>query len=438
MNTLYIYAPHFSPRLKYTLEFVFTSYIKVNYQLIDDLNEINKHRYPCVLNYSFETLPVHDFWIKPHDLLSQNGISPEIELHTDYRGPVPYFFANKNDDLGFDIFSAIFYLISRYEEYQPTAEFDKYGRYQPESSVLQQLKVLQKPVADYWMRWLFKAIQNKYPNLEMHKPAYRFISTLDIDNAYAFTNKGWVRQSGGLVKEIAGGRFQHASYRIGTWLNLKADPFDTYDYIFEIHKKHQQKPLLFFLVGDKQGVDTNLHFRNKSFRQLIKSSAKKAGVQLHNSYASSRKLKRLNEEKSRLENIIHQPVHKVRQHYLAIQLPQTYRNYHEAGISEDYSLGYASVHGFRAGTSFPFYFYDLQNEKQLDVLVYSSPIMEVTLQQYLQLEPREAIQAYETVINEIKKSDGIFVSLWHNESLSNRGEWKGWREVFEGMLERAK
>ena len=39
--------------------------------------------------------------------------------------------------------------------------------------------------------------------------------------------------------------------------------------------------------------------------------------------------------------------------------------------------------------------------------------------------------AHKDTYNNVKKVNGEFTSVWHNESLSNLDRWKGWREVFE-------
>mgnify|MGYP000954045508 CR=1 FL=1 len=41
------------------------------------------------------------------------------------------------------------------------------------------------------------------------------------------------------------------------------------------------------------------------------------------------------------------------------------------------------------------------------------------------------------VLEKVKSTGGIFTSIWHNESLSEYGEWKGWLEVFENMTKKA-
>jgi len=41
------------------------------------------------------------------------------------------------------------------------------------------------------------------------------------------------------------------------------------------------------------------------------------------------------------------------------------------------------------------------------------------------------------IIDKVKKVNGTFISLWHNESLSEKWRWKGWRIVYDRLLEYA-
>jgi hypothetical protein len=61
--------------------------------------------------------------------------------------------------------------------------------------------------------------------------------------------------------------------------------------------------------------------------------------------------------------------------------------------------------------------------------------MDVTLKNYLQMEAEEASQLIEELMMEVKKVNGTFMSLWHNESLKDSGQWLGWRRIFEQILQ---
>jgi hypothetical protein len=64
--------------------------------------------------------------------------------------------------------------------------------------------------------------------------------------------------------------------------------------------------------------------------------------------------------------------------------------------------------------------------------------MDTTLQQYLSLSPEQAKQRIDRLIAEVKAVEGTFVSLWHNSSLHDTGDWTGWRDVYEHLIEQAR
>jgi len=70
----------------------------------------------------------NEFFIKSHDILFEQGLSDiDINMH-DWGHTKCFFYLGENCALPFDIFSASFYLLSRYEEYLPHVK-DEYGRF---------------------------------------------------------------------------------------------------------------------------------------------------------------------------------------------------------------------------------------------------------------------------------------------------------------------
>ncbi|MFP4041901.1 MAG: hypothetical protein ACLFT6_03975, partial [Bacteroidales bacterium] len=59
---------------------------------------------------------------------------------------------------------------------------------------------------------------------------------------------------------------------------------------------------------------------------------------------------------------------------------------------------------------------------------------DTTLNRQKGLSTNEAISLIENMIEKIKKVDGTFISIWHNEALSDHGLWKGWENVYREML----
>ena len=64
--------------------------------------------------------------------------------------------------------------------------------------------------------------------------------------------------------------------------------------------------------------------------------------------------------------------------------------------------------------------------------------MDGTLYDYKNLDPESAKEVILNMINITRKVGGLFVSIWHNTSLINNDEMKGWRDVFEFMIKNQK
>jgi len=215
------------------------------------------------------------------------------------------------------------------------------------------------------------------------------------------------------------------------------DPFDTFDYQFEIIKKYNLKQIYFILFADYGTNDKNTPTHSRIFRELVRWIADHADVGIHPSFTSNSVSGKLKKEINRLSKVLHREVTKSRQHFLILHLPSTYRNLINNGITDDYSMGYASQIGFRASICTSFLFYDLEMESTTTLRLHPFAAMEGTLRDYNQLDADAAIERYHEIIDEVKSVGGTYISIWHNESLSDKKRWKGWRAVYENMVEYA-
>jgi hypothetical protein len=238
---------------------------------------------------------------------------------------------------------------------------------------------------------------------------------------------------GALVKSVSKGEISEAKKRVRVWQGKEKDPYDTYEYLESVFKGNEEKVICFFLLGDYKRYDKNISPSNSSLQNLIRKTAEKYKVGIHPSYSSSKKKgkAKLTKEITRFEKITGEKTEKSRQHFLRLKFPRTYRRLVKNGIKEDYSMGYSSQIGFRAGTCTPFYFYDLKKEAATNLKVYPFQVMDVTLRDYMGLSPVKSIEKIETLMEEVKKAGGVFISLWHNETVNDTGHWKGYRKVFE-------
>jgi hypothetical protein len=145
----------------------------------------------------------------------------------------------------------------------------------------------------------------------------------------------------------------------------------------------------------------------------------------------------LEKEIGRLESILGHQVKSSRQHFLKISMPKTYRRLIENGIETDYTMGFASRPGFRDSICTPHLFFDILEDKQTMLKIVPFQVMDVTLLDYRNMTADEALRKIKSLLLETASVGGTFVSLWHNESLSGMGKWKGWKEVYTEMTQLA-
>jgi hypothetical protein len=215
------------------------------------------------------------------------------------------------------------------------------------------------------------------------------------------------------------------------------DPYDNYDLIRQIHGKYNVKPLYFVLFADYGNNDNNVSLDNKEFRALIMRLDKEAEVGIHPSLASNRNITLLKKEIYKLSHLLDRDVIRSRQHFLKISFPRTYRNLLKFGIQHDYSMGYATEPGFRAGIADPFNFFDLIEDKETELTIHPVSVMDVSLRDYHGLNNENGMEPLLSMIDTVRSVSGEFISLWHNESLSDRDRWKGWRTTYEEMMKHA-
>jgi len=367
-------------------------------------------------------------------LLHEIGVKDQpIKVQQNEHGK--HFFSNKSKTaaINFDVFAAAFFLLSRYEECLPHLR-DKYDRYEAKESLAYKNGFLIEPVVDQWLIRVTKILQQRYPNLAIKKRKYRFISTIDIDNAYAYRNKGLVRTVGAFGRALFLGKFSEVMERVLVLSGRKRDPYDTYDFQLALQKQFNVETIYFFLLADYGVNDKNVPHYDQQFRSLIKHLADYAKVGIHPGFNSNKHTEKLKIEKKRLEEILHRSVEKSRQHFLILHLPHTYQRLIDDDISEDHSMGYAAHTGFRAGTCTPYRFYDLDTEAPTDLTVFPFTLMEATLKYYMKLTPDESKKHISEMIKKVRHVNGTFISLWHNETLSDRDIWEGWRDVYVQMV----
>lgn len=418
-----VYSSIKSSRLEYVLNFIFNNLLEIEFKWTQDSTNLDG----VIVNYSDEILPFQNYQIQPSGFLEDGNW--DFKKYIFLNNKSNYFFPQKKGDHDFDILSSIFFIISRMEEYH-TKDYDEHHRFISANSSLVKLNLEQNPIVDQWCFSLLSQLNTKF-NVELTSPRkFHQYSTFDIDNAYAFKGKSLSRSLGSFFKDLISFRFYKLKQRLEFLVGKTKDPYDNYDYILEFLKTNQLKSIFFFLLGDYAKMDKNIDHNHPFLINLIRSISKNHLTGIHPSYSSFNNLEMLKMEICRLDKITSKTIIS-RFHYLKFTLPKSYQILLKAGIKQDYSMGFSDRIGFRAGTCTPFYFYDLENECITDLKIFPFAYMDGVLNDKLKFSPEYSSKLISKIKQEVRKVNGTFNAVWHNESLSNQDRWKGWRSVFE-------
>ncbi|NSW95161.1 MAG: hypothetical protein HPY62_10695 [Bacteroidales bacterium] len=421
-----IFVSSNSSRIRYIARLLLEEILGLKWEIVTDRRKLGKSP---VINYSDEDIK-DAFRIEPDPLLYETGIKEREIVVTRWRGLPVFFLTSPKSDFPFDIFAASFYLVTRYEEYLGF-EPDNHGRYRAENSLAFMNDFLRIPVVDLWTREFARVLIKKFPFIVVKRSENKSMITFDVDEAFEYKGNAFLKGIGNIVSNIT----RHGSKGItGKDEKSEKDPYDVFDYLKETIKKSGKKTTFFFPVGDHTRFDKNPGWKNHKYRKLIADINGEFDTGIHFSYNAGSKIGLLKEELSRFRTITGKSAKSSRLHFLRLRLPETYRNLIEAGITEDYSMGYAEEPGFRAGIARPFNFYDLVAEKETELRIVPFQIMDATLSEYKMLDISSASDVVKEIIDRTEQAGGLFVSIWHNTTLIDKPERREWRALFENIV----
>jgi hypothetical protein len=430
---LILYATNITPRLDYIVDFIGKELQAGKLGITSSLREFNEYSGPRI-NYTDTRISEKEIWIKPQGLLFETGIKDQRIECFEVNGHKAFF--KTGGDVPFDIFSASFYLLSRYEEYLAHAK-DMYGRYAHENSLAFKENFLALPLVNYWIENLKRLLDLAAPGsvLRTRYSRLKFLPTYDIDIAWSYKHKGWRRNTGGLFRSLLKGQWSMAKERWQVLRGKRKDPFDAYEWMDQLHERYQLKPRYFFLVPGKRGrYDKNISPSCKAMQELIREHAARYSIGIHPSWRSGDNLSLLNEEIGRLTALKGEPVVSSRQHYIRFNLPEGYRHLIDAGIKYDYSMGYGSINGFRASVASAFYWYDLEKEKQTGLELFPFCYMEANSFYEQKMSAPQALDEMRQFYKTVKSVNGVFITIWHNSFLGTDKLCAGWRDMYEHFI----
>lgn len=321
-----------------------------------------------------------------------------------------------------DIIASTYFLISRYEEYlNPNSNRDPHGRYIGKQSVPAQAGFIHRPIVEEYGELLRNLLQQAgVPLLPIPQQINHIYLTHDIDS---ITNYRRIR---GLIGGIL--RRENITTILKSLFNIHNDPAYTFPWILNQDNQLPQATQIYFVKAARQasGLDRPAYnLVGKNFTHLKKeilTSSPKAIFGLHASYKSGNIPDIISDERKLLQYAIeNQQITTSRHHYLRSLQPNDMEALIDARITDDYTMGYADIAGFRLGTCRAVRFINPATRKLTSLTLHPLTIMDCTLSEphYMNLTYKEALSYSQILINETKQHNGDLCLLWHNTRFTN-------------------
>jgi hypothetical protein len=429
---------------KYIIDIIFDEFLGLDYKI--EINE-NIKNYEIILENGNKLIIEDSFFNKfEKDLeyLKLENIPKKVEFIkndflTEKDLPVIYgnnkLLINKNKIIcGIDVFASSFFMLTRWEEYVNKIR-DKHNRFPAYASLAFKNDFLDRPVVNEYVEMLWKMLKFLGITQERKKREFQLVLTHDIDIIFKYPTLG----SG--LKEIGGDIIKRKNFKLAfnkflgkikIHLNLKKDPYDTFDYLISISEKNNIKSYFFL----HSSVSSKYDYDNSTFLKKIANKILKKGhfIGYHPSYNAYNNEELFKKDKEKIEYIINQKLIFGRQHYLRFEIPTTWQIWENNNMQWDSTLGYADKEGFRCGVCYPYSVFNILSRKKLKLKERPLIVMDGSFITYqLTITPQEMEEKILELINRAKKYNGEFVFLWHNSSF-NTQIWLKYQYIYEKVL----
>ncbi len=325
-----------------------------------------------------------------------------------------------------DLVASTYFLISRYEEMVRSNIRDAHKRFPGRESTIYKAGIIDKPIIEEWgvaLRNLMRL--NQIEIAEPEQKIQKVYLTHDVDRLAHYRNlRGML---GGLFRGLK--RPSEGNQALRSFFgSISYDPWYTFPYIYRLDKNLANKIgvenceiVTFFRTGistmkqDKPRV--NIY--HPDYKNLLKLSKKKGiRIGLHSSYDAGCRPDLIQDEKRKLEKISRQSCIYNRNHYLNNREPKDFKYLIEFGFSDDFSMGYADIAGFRLGTCRSVLWINPENKELSQLRLHPLTIMDISLsdKRYMYMNAHDAYQYCEHLINTVERYNGELSLLWHNDN----------------------
>ncbi len=345
--------------------------------------------------------------------------------------------------LDIDVLGGSFFLLTRYEELV-LADRDEHDRFPASATVAARAGLLRRPIVNEYLELLWLALHHVWPSLERRPLAFEVRPSHDVD--WPLTGERDLRRvlrrtaadavvardPGAALRRLAG----YAGRSVGRhdW-----DVNNTFDLLMDASERRGLRSAFYFIAEHPAGaIDGDYSLDDPWIRRLLRRiHARGHEIGLHASYTTYTDPQQTRRERNRLLQVCDEErIGRVRvggrQHFLRWRNPSTWRNWAEAGLDYDSTLGFVEDVGFRAGVCLEYPVFDLEQRRPLGLRELPLVAMEGAALDRLGLGHELAAETFAELRETCRRYGGTFTLLWHNSRAVHRGERRLYFEALGG------
>jgi len=420
-------------RLCYVLDFILKESLDLHYLLTNDKEQF-KQSNKIKICYASENIDSKALFIKKQGLLDKDAIiiPKNLQIHR-WKHSTILFYNQPGKEMPFDIFSAVFFLISRMEEYVLKTAVDKHNRFDYSKSIAAKYGFLEEPIIDIWILH-FKFLLEKVGGKAIPQNKAKILTTFDIDiiNKFQYLPKYKVcfRKFYYLLKGQSKKLKQLKNIR-------KRKEIDSYEAIWEeLNIKKDEKYLCFILLSKGHKFDTNVPLSKFDYLTWIRKNGKYFNFQIHPSYRGHYDFNAWKKEKDILEDFAEKTIQKSRFHFIKYEIHKDYNHLINLGIKEDFSMAYGNKNGYRASTARSFYWFDLIENKKTELKVHPFAFMDSAAYFHEKKSKKEVLIYLKKQLSYARQLEIPFISVWHNYLLADNEDYKNLFKSYQEEIKR--
>jgi hypothetical protein len=426
---LLVYTQKITPRITYAFRHICTRILGLETQFTSTIEAFVAHS-GAKLSYGKQPLS-SEMFIHSQGLLTQQGFESTDIVIKVWEDTKCFFSSISNSAVPFDIFSASFYLMSRYEEYLPHVK-DTIGRYPYTQSLAHREGFLKQPVVDMWA-YKFKVILlDSFPDLVFPIKKMTIHNVIDASQPFAFVQRGFLRAVMGFGSDLWKMKMRSIITRGQVLMTLRKDPYNTFNWIINTAKRSVSKHTFFFRLGDSSNYKEGINTKRMKFKLLVKFISDYKEVGLIFSSDTLVDYEKVKKEKERMEDITNRILRSSMNAHYIVNLPAIYRNLVELEVEEDFTMVYENKVGFRAGTCTPFLFYDLDSETKTPLIIHP---LAFTTSAFEKKYDSEINKTCNMLYDAVDQVNGTFSVVFSNRDFTSSEKNKTWRYIFSEKLQ---